>query len=249
MIVLEKYLEEIGLSEKEAKVYLSLLQFDSANIQQITGNSKINRTTVYPVLESLTKKGLVNESIENKKTAYQAVAPEHLETFIEQQKLNLQEKLSRLKDIIPQIKSVAREKGERPIIKFFEGHDGAIAAYEEFYRMYDKDSKNGYFIFDRDLLAETFTEKEHVRFRAIRSNKQVTPVSVYTSNQVGDIFKTDGMRKKIDSKKFPITSDISIIEDRIIITTLGEKISSFVIKSKDIANTLKSLVQYIVEQK
>jgi len=249
MVLLEKYLEEIGLSEKEAKIYLTLLQFDSANIQEITNKSKINRTTVYPVLETLTKKGLVNESVSNKKTTYQAVSPEHLETFIEQQKIKLQEKLHRLKDIIPQIKSIQRESGERPLIKFFEGHDGAIAAYEEFYRMHSPESKDGFFIFNRNLLRETFTEKEHDRFRAIRIGKQVHVHTVYTSEDVADTFKTQGERKRIDSKKFPIATDISVIEDKVIITTLGGKVSSFIIKSKDIADTFKSLIAYILEQK
>jgi len=249
MVLLEKYLEEIGLSEKEAKIYLALLKFDSANIQEITNKSKINRTTVYPVLETLTKKGLVSEIQVQGKTSYEAAPPERLETFVERQKVVLQEKSDRLKDIIPQIKSVQRESGERPIIKFFEGRDGTVSAYEDFYNLHEATEKKGYFIFNRDLLQDTFTEKEHARFRNIRVGKMVKPNSIYTSEKAGDDFATSGVRKKIDSKKFPITSDIAIIGDKIIITTLGGNVSSFVIMSKDIANTLKSLIQYILEQK
>ena len=63
----EQFLEEIGLSEKEAKIYLALLQVDSALISDLAEKTKINRTTVYPVLESLAKKGLVSELQEGKK--------------------------------------------------------------------------------------------------------------------------------------------------------------------------------------
>lgn len=249
MTHLSKYLEEIGLSEKEAKVYLALLQFDTANIQQITEKSKINRTTVYPILESLTKKGLVHESITDKKTAYEAVPPEHLETFIEQQKLVLQEKLERLKEVIPQIKSIQREKGERPIIKFYEGHEGVFSAYEEFYRMHTSESKQGYFIFNRDLVQKKFSDKDLNRMRDIRINSKVEANTVYTAKNAGDTFSRAGNRLKLDFDKFPILTDISIIEDRIIVTTLSDKTSSFLIKSKDLAETLKSLITYILERK
>lgn len=69
---------------------------------------------------------------------YQAAPPERLETYIERQKVVLDEHASRLKDIIPQIKSIQREGGERPIVKYFEGREGAISAYEEFYQLHEE---------------------------------------------------------------------------------------------------------------
>ena len=48
--MLEKYLQEIGLNEKEASVYLALLQYDNASVIDISGKTKINRSTTYTVL-------------------------------------------------------------------------------------------------------------------------------------------------------------------------------------------------------
>ncbi len=243
--MLEKYLEEIGLSEKESQLYLALLQVDSESIQDLAKRTGINRTTVYPVLETLEKKGLVSEVQKGKKVEYVAAPPERLETFVERQKVVLQERSERLKDIIPQIKSIQRESGEKPIVKYFEGRDGAIAAHEEFYEMHDSKSQEGYFIYNKDLLNSTFTEQEQERYRKIRVNKKVTPISVYTSED-GDIhFVTPGERTRIDHKKYPIYSDIIIIKDRVLIGTLGEHLSSILIKSKDFAETIASLVKYI----
>jgi sugar-specific transcriptional regulator TrmB len=241
----EQYLQEIGLSEKEARIYLALLQVDRNTVQELANRTKINRTTVYPVLESLQKKGLVSEIQEGKKVEFMAEPPERLETFAERQRVVFEEHASRLKDIIPQIKSMEREKGERPVVKYFEGREGSIAAHEEFYAMHEKKSREGYFIYNKDLLNQTFTAKEQDRYRDIRIDKLVKPVSVYTSKS-GDLeFKTDGNRIRIDDEKYPITSDIIIIEDRIIIGTLGDHVSSILIKSKDFATTLASLVRYI----
>lgn len=241
----EQYLQEIGLSEKEAKIYLALLQVDRDTVQELSKRTKVNRTTVYPVLESLQKKGLVSEVQEDKKIEFMAEPPERLETFAERQKVMFAERVARLKDIIPQIKSIERGQGERPVAKYFEGRDGAISAYEEFYSFDPETEEDGYFIFNRDLLESVFTEEERQRFMNVRIGKKLRPITVY-NHKAGDYpFITSGTRTRIDEKKFPILCDISIARDRIVITTLGAKISGFLIISKDIAETLKSLIRQI----
>ena len=247
----EQYLMEIGLSEKEARVYLALLQVDSSPIQDIAERTGINRTTVYPVLDSLEKKGLVSETHEGKKVSYVAAPPERLETYVERQRVLFEEKAKRLEDIIPQIKSIQREQGERPVVKYFEGRDGAISAYEEFYTFDPDTEEPGFFIFNKDLLGDIFSWKEQQRFLDIRVGKRLVPTSVYNYAQGDYPFTTPGgKRVRIDEKKYPITCDISIARDRIVITTLGEheKISGFLIISKDIAETLKSLVRKINDE-
>lgn len=245
----EQFLEEIGLSEKEAKIYLSLLQVDKDTIQDLAKKTKINRTTVYPVLESLQKKGLVSEVQEGKKVSYVAAPPERLETYVERQRVVFEEKTKRLKDVIPQIKSIQRESGERPVVKYFEGREGAISAYEEFYdSIRSNDEENGYFVYNRDLVEKVYTEQEMQRFRDIRVGKNLQPVTVY-NHVLGEFaFQTPGTRMRIDHHKYPITCDITIAKDRIVITTLGEQVSAFLLISKDIADTFKSLILKINEK-
>lgn len=241
----EHFLKDIGLSEKEAKVYLALLEVDKNTIQDLAKKTGVNRTTVYPVLNSLQEKGLVSEVQDGKKIAYAAEPPERLETYVERQKVLFEEKSKRLKDVIPQIKSIQRESGERPVIKYFEGRDGSISAYAEFYEMHDKKDRVGCFIFNRDLLDRTYTADEQNKFRKIRVGKSVSPISVYSSDS-GDLsFVTKGQRTRVDGKDYPILADITVIEDRIIISTLDKKVSSLLIKSADIATTISSLVRYI----
>jgi sugar-specific transcriptional regulator TrmB len=243
--MLEKYLQEIGLSDKEATLYLALLGFESATPSELSKKTGIQRTTVYVVLETLEKKGLVSEVPKGKISSFQAEPPERLQTYVERQRVILEEQGARLKDIIPPIKSISREKGERPIIKFFEGRDGAISAHEEFYEMHEKHSKEGYFIFNFDLLEATFSEKERERFVKIREGKKVIPKTIY-NRMGGDFpFVTPGKRIRIDSEKYPILSDITIIEDRIVATTMADNGVSILIKSTDLAVTLASLVRYI----
>ncbi len=246
--MLEKYLQEIGLSEKESQVYLALLQVDNESIQDLAKRTGINRTTVYPVLETLEKKGLVSEVQVGKKVNYEAAAPERLETFVERQKVILDERSLRLKEIVPQIKSLQREKGERPIIKYFDGRDGAISAYEEFYNFKASEQKDGYFILNSDLLAEVFSEKEFEKFRKMRSGKKISANVIYNRKDGERDFDTSDKQIHI-SGDYPITCDIAIVDDKVIISTLGENVSSVLLRSKDIATTFKTLIRYILDTK
>lgn len=237
--MLEKYLEEIGLSDKEATVYLALIQFDNASPAQIAEKTKLNRSTVYVVLESLEKKGLAGETNVGKTVHYQAAAPERLETYVEQQQLKLEETGRRLKDIIPQIKAVQRETGTRPVIRVAYGKDAALAQSLEFFNVAEEEGV-GYFIFNQDMLNEQYTPKELAKVKEIRPKKQIPGKSIYNattpipSNELTE-------RKMVDKKDFPITADISIHEDRVHIVTLGEQTTTILIQSKDFANTLKTL--------
>ncbi|KKR30424.1 MAG: Transcriptional regulator, TrmB, partial [Parcubacteria group bacterium GW2011_GWC1_39_8] len=95
----EKYLKDIGLSDKEAAVYLALLSFDKALVSDISEKAKIKRPTTYVILETLAKKGLVSESNIGKKTFYIAEPPEKLGLFVERQIHMLEENKKSL-DII-----------------------------------------------------------------------------------------------------------------------------------------------------
>lgn len=245
--MLEKYLQEIGLNEKEAAVYLALLQVDSASVVSLADKTKIKRPTVYVVLETLARKGLVSEVEIGNKTHFAAESPERLETFVERQKVVLDEHAKRLHDIIPQLKSVQREGGERPIVKYFEGKEGIISSMEELYTSEDK-SDIAYLVYSKDLLDSIFSVEDRNKYKKIRLGRNVKTRVLYTYNKGEIPFDLTGERIKIDGQKYPITCDITIYEDRVRINTLGKSLSSIFIKSKDVADTLRSIFSLAFDQ-
>ena len=79
-------LQKIGLSHKEAKVYLANLELGQSSVQNIAKKASVNRATTYVILNSLIEKGLCSTFMQNKKTFYAASDPEQLETIFETQK-------------------------------------------------------------------------------------------------------------------------------------------------------------------
>ena len=54
---------ELGLSDKEALLYLSALKIGPATAQQLALESELKRATVYPYIDSLVEKGLFHIEI------------------------------------------------------------------------------------------------------------------------------------------------------------------------------------------
>ena len=239
--MLEKYLQEIGLTDKEALVYLALLQVDNSSVVEISKKTEIKRTTVYVVIDTLAKKGLVSETAVNGKTLYQAESPETLTTFIERQKIALDERERRLVDIIPQIKSIQREGGQRPVVEFFQGKEGIVSTNQRIYRDEVPDGSPVYMLYSKDLIDETFTESERVVFRKKRTDKDIKSKVIYNYSKGERLSDQTGQRIKVDEKKYPLPCDISIYKDKIRVSILRKNLSGIFIQSQDLADTLRSL--------
>ena len=91
-------LEQLGLSNNEIKVYLALLELEQSTATPIVKKADIPNSKIYPVLEKLIKKGLVNYVIKNNVKYFQASSPENLMDILN----------SKEKDIINQKKAVSK---------------------------------------------------------------------------------------------------------------------------------------------
>ena len=92
-------LKNLGLSDKEAQVYLVLLQKGLLTPLELSRLTKINRTTIYRILEKLKEIGVAEEVLDQKSTKFQAGAPEKLEILLTKKEAEL----SKLREIIPNL--------------------------------------------------------------------------------------------------------------------------------------------------
>lgn len=244
----EKYLKDIGLSEKEAQIYLALLSFDKALIAEISEKAKVKRPTTYVILDSLLKKGLVSESNEGKKTYYMSEPPEKLEMFVDRQIHLLEENKKSLDIIIPQIKGMRREQGEKPLVQFFDGKEGILSSnYNTFVKKVGDEPV--YIMYSKDLVKDVFTDKEAGEMRNRRISLGIKSKAIYNSSDGERPSDQTGDRLRIDQNKYPISSDITVYGDQVKIAIFGKRMSGISIKSKEFADTLKSIINYIFENK
>lgn len=233
---------KIGLSDKEAKVYLANLELGQSAVQAIAKKAGVNRATTYVILNSLIKKGLASTYEQDKKTYYVASSPESLESIFELQKKEIEEKQKYFLKLLADLKLINNKEKNKPVIRFFEGKEGILRSMEEFLSGY-KDSKKDVvrLVYPKDRINEIISQLEYQKFRNTRLIRNIKSKALYTFKGGVLASTKDGDRVKISEKDFPITCDLEIYKDNIIITSLGNKLSSVFIKDKEIANTFKSI--------
>ena len=117
-------LKQFGLSEKEIKIYLSLLAMGPVSVRQLADKSGINRGTTYDILKSLKEAGLVSYYHKATKQYFVAEDPARLLDALEKKSQNLVEVRNKLAEVIPQLKSLHDAAGDKPLVKYYEGNSG-----------------------------------------------------------------------------------------------------------------------------
>ena len=107
-------LQSIGLTDKEAKTYLAVLELGLSTIKPISLAAGIKRTSIYNFIDHLVELGLVSQTEIRGRMHYKAVPPQKL---IEIQK----ERTEKLRKILPEFLSVYNEKTSKPKISYYEG--------------------------------------------------------------------------------------------------------------------------------
>jgi len=238
--MLQDFLTTLGLSEKESKIYLALLEVDHEGVGDISKRTKINRTTVYPVLEQLIEKKLVKEIEVKGKARYKALSPDRLETFVERQRLSLDEKARELQQVLPRLRGVAKTSGQLPVVEFYEGRKTMLDAMKRYLDSEDNGATM-YTIYPRDTLIDFFSSKEIEAARRIRIDRNIESSAIYTSKEVYAPGENKTPRRHVDSKKYPVSAEISIYKDRVRMHSLGDTVNTILIHNKDIAETLQTL--------
>ncbi len=116
-------LKNLGLSEKEAKIYLALLQLGPATPYQIAKKAELKRPTAYVIAEELVEKGLIVHVPGENPRKYIARTPD---SFFEE----AEGKLRRAKSALPELRSFQKGTVEKPSILYYEGPEGVRQAYE-----------------------------------------------------------------------------------------------------------------------
>lgn len=125
-VEVERVLTELGLSENEARVYLSALGLGPTTALKISRQSGIKRSTVYANLNSLTDKGLIHIQSSGFKRRFAVENPERLESLLESRR-------AQLKGILPKLcAEFYNVRESESFIKHYHGLEGVKTVYETF---------------------------------------------------------------------------------------------------------------------
>ncbi|OHA23216.1 MAG: hypothetical protein A3G52_04845 [Candidatus Taylorbacteria bacterium RIFCSPLOWO2_12_FULL_43_20] len=124
-------LNRLGLTDKEATLYMTLLETGPTAIRKIAEKADINRGTTYDLLKKLQQMGLVSYYHHGKHQHFLAEDPKVLNKLCSRRKMEINEVENTLKSVIPKLFSNSTIASNRPVIKFYENFSGVRTILED----------------------------------------------------------------------------------------------------------------------
>lgn len=234
-------LKKLGLSEKEAKVYLASLELGSSAVQEIARRASINRPTTYFQIENLMKMGLMSSVVRGKKKYFTAESPEKLLKFFDTKKAEIKQNEEDFKKIFPELKILFDTAEEKPKVRFYEGREGMNNIREDILKSRFKNIDE-FIPVDASYQFFPLRPGDH-RWKMMKKLKNIPGRGIYTSQKGAILPRKQDLTENrfIPFKKFPFSTEITIYGDKIALISHQKKVIGAIIESKDIADSLRCL--------
>lgn len=230
-------LEQFGLSGRKMDVYLSALELGGASAKDIAQKSEIKRTTAYDILLDLQKEGLVTTIQKGKKRLFVGENPEKI-------KKDMARKESLFSEILPELKSIYNIRGIKPKIRFYEGKEGIIEAYDD-----ALEYRGEILAFGSqdviDILGADWGEwyikkrvKKGIRVRAILPRTPWLEQNILAKDK-------EHLRhcKLIDPEKFPFSVEIDVYGGKKVAMISCKEKMAVILESPEISSTMKHIFE------
>jgi predicted transcriptional regulator len=238
-------LEELGLSQNEAKIYESLIEIGESTVSELSNRSKIHRRNIYDSINRLIEKGLVFQVIGRGDKLYKPVAPNKLMELVD-------EKRTRLEKIMPELVERYEKQPQLEAAYIYKGIEG----FKNFLRDMLNTEEDGYFIgakgawFDPKL--ETFlkgflmdAEKRGIKYHHL-FDYEVKEGAPHVPDKVG-------MPYKFLPKEYSTPSMVDIFGDHVVSFTgaglmkISDDITIFVNISRPLATSYKTWFKFMFD--
>ncbi len=239
-------LQKIGLSDKEAVIYLTSLEMGPSTILEISKQSKIKRPTVHIIVENFIKKGLASSFEKGKKRYFSVESPERLLTLFNIRKKEIEEQEREFTTFLPELKQIfASGLAEgKPVVKFFEGKAGIEAIREDILNSKIQSMEE---FFNTDVSYEAFPPAPNDHRQKMKEKLKNIPVRRIYTNKSGPVLPAeDGLTKNlfVPSEKFQeitFKGEFVLYGNKIAITSpkTSDRLG-IIIESEEIAKTLRA---------
>ena len=238
MLEIKSALEEFGLTENEAEIYLLLLKLGNANAAEISQRTQVHRINVYDILDRLQEKGLVSFSMLGKRKVYFSEDPNKLLILENERKQNIEQ-------IMPQLIGMKELEKSLPEVTVYKDRTSIKYAIDD-----QTTSKTPIYLFASGWgLQSTYPEYWEIYHSKLERNK--IKVYMLLSNKHRDIKLPKVYYPKYLPSEFVFPSTTTIYDDKVLIVMWGASPLAIMIKSKEAFESYKNyfLMLYKIAKK
>ena len=229
---------ELGLSDKEAHVYLAMLELGPTGVNEIAMKADVNRSTTYALIESLKRRGLASMVQQDGKVIYTAESPKRLESLLSSEKAQLEDKERKLEETIPYFMALFNAVEDKPQVRFFEGEEGIATARDALM------SVTG------EYLSFTAIDEGTMRMSKINEDQRLRMArrlrgKLICSVKEGCVLPAFDAKywqvRQIPYETFPFTGEINIVGDKVAAYVVKNKPMAFLVESSEMSDLFRAL--------
>ncbi len=237
---LKRKLISFGFSDKEANVYLAMLELGPSSAQDIAKKAGVNRATTYVMIEALKRRGLMSSGERGKKVFFAAESPVRLETIVKQELREIEQKKEKLNQLMPQFMALFNAVEDKPKVRYFEGEDGLSACRDAMLELMKGRQPGRVFIhYDREMLESAkYNEKQRLRLTSGHLSARIL-YSIEDGLELPPLGKNVVM-KRIPAEVQPFHGECDICEDFILLATTRTRAMAVIIESKELTRMFQS---------
>ncbi len=242
------YLEQLGFSKLEAKLYLTLLSLGPMSVKELADAVKINRTATYTHITSLLENGAILSIMRGSKKQLVAIEPDRLHYLIDRKV----EAVKSLQAQFPTFVNALETSSTKPDnamkvdVKHYNGINGMRAIYEDMFK-----SKEIKIFCTLSEIAPLFPNDPDLFDNALKRNPELRIYEVYgDSPSAIKKFNYTAKSNRYFYKFMPTSVGLNspgivIYDNKVAIINAGDKVTGVVLYNKDYYMNSKKLFDFI----
>lgn len=228
-----KTFQHIGFSEKEARVYIALLELGRGTATEIADRAEIKRAIVYHVIDHLKELGYAQDVHGGNVKRFSASEPSKV-------LFNVRTAVDDLRFMLPVLRAMQDKGRARPRIEFFEGKEAVVSVY----RTYEQ-GKDVRFLTSMKRLSHIMPEEIQAWVTRYQKKKMHVSAKHFITDTPVDRTWAKGALKagqavRLLPRTTKIEMDFAIVDDQIGITSF-DPLFIVVIHSEQIARSVAKL--------
>lgn len=235
-MTIQETLQSLGLEQKEASIYLALLELGETTVLEISKKSGIKRPTVYVVLRSLEQKGFASKLLKESKTLF---SPQHPKKLITEAELRMKE----LQEVVPQLESLLGREEGRPRVKIYEGKEQLDCAYDELFVIKGEGLYMGTLKLSMEVFPRTFRKVGYAPLSPEFSMRELVDESEESRKYAAHVRGPYREVRFIPKELLPFEAEIGVFGNHSLITSVKKEYFTIDIESKEIANSFRTILE------
>jgi sugar-specific transcriptional regulator TrmB len=244
--MLQNVLQNIGLDEKEIEIYLTNLDLGSQPASVIARRVKMPRNTARYHLDNLVEKGLIEISKKGNTQIYSPEEPKNLINFLESERVEanqkIDDKITKLNEVMAELKSRYRPESTKPKVSFYEGEDGLKRVYDDTLKSTEDIRSFASFDAMHGFLPDYFKTYYDRRVKNKILIRSIHPETKLAKEKTKHDKKEFRESRLIPVSRYHFTPEIQIYDNKINITSFKEKLA-ILIESQEIYEAMVTIFE------